>query len=100
MLRPFPLKSVVCNYAWARAEADDRVDFDYRDVFVENYYNIVDDSDFNNSSSDGEDDHRQTNCFVSSLYFCELRTCLEFTRFFLKCRNTFFEVCYAKNAFT
>ena len=25
----FPLKSVVCNYNWARAEADDHVDFHY-----------------------------------------------------------------------
>ena len=85
----FPLKSVVCNYTWARAEADDCADFDYRDIFVESYYNSDDDSDFNNSSTDDDDDHRQTNCFVSSLCFCKMRTCLKFTRFCLKCRNSF-----------
>lgn len=96
----FPLKSVVCNYNWARAEADDHVDFHYCNIFVENYDNADDDSDFNNSSSDNDADCRQTNCFVSSLCFCGMRTCLKFTRFCLKCRDTFFEIFYAKNAFT
>ena len=80
----FPLRSVVCNYAWVRYNIDnDSIDFDYNDKFMQIYCDSDSDNDGGNSN------RQQTNCFVSSFCFCEMRTNLECTRFCLKCKGTF-----------
>ena len=81
----FPLGSVVFNYAWTRENVDSGgIGFDYNDNFMQ----ICCDSE--SCSDDGKDSNRQqTNCFMSCVCFCEMRTNLEFTRFCLKCKSTF-----------
>ena len=79
----FTLRSVVCNYAWTRCNIDDDgIDFDYKDKFMQTY------CDSDNNDNDEKSRGQQSNCFVSSVCLCEMRTNLEFTRFCLKCKGT------------
>ena len=75
---------IVLNYGCSRDNIDnDGIDFDYNVKFTHIYCDRDSDDDDENSN------RQHTNCFVSSVCFCEMRTNLECARSCLKCKGIF-----------
>ena len=72
----FPLKTVICNYAFVAKNVDESlIDFDYHD------------DDFIHVWCDSDSDSDQSKCFDSSVCFSRKGYNLSFRRFFLRCKH-------------
>ena len=60
-----------------------QIDFDYDDSFMHVWYDSDSDSDDSNSK------RKRTDCFQSSVCFSKMRNNLRFSRFYLRCKQTF-----------
>ena len=60
-----------------------QIDLDYDDSFMHVWY----DSDSDRDDSDSK--RKQTDCFQSSVCFSKMRNNLSFSRFCLRCKQTF-----------
>ena len=81
----FPFRKVTCNYAFAAENVEvSHIDFGYDGSFGMYVWCDIDiDSDDNDSK------RKQTDCFESSVCFSKMRNNLSFSRFCLKCKQTF-----------
>ena len=85
----FPLKKINCNYTWVRRDYDSDIDFAYSNDPFEIYYNNNNDNDDDSSDDDDEQTSIASNCFVSFVYYTEMRTNLKFETFCQSCKEIF-----------